>query len=121
MVELIEYVLAFTITAGLAVASVAFVHGALPGLEQVTSQSKADQIAGAARVAVVEGKATRLVLPLSGTSVSCESGTLDVSMSGREYRREIGFPCSFSSGSLTGVCTLLFPAPLTSLTMEATC
>lgn len=121
MVELIEYVIAFTISAGLAGASVALVQGALPGLDQVMSQSKADQIASAARISVAEDRNTTLVLPLQQTSVSCESGTLDVSIGGVQYEQEIGFPCAFASGSLTGLCTLSFAAPQTSLTLEAAC
>jgi len=121
MVELVEYAIAFTISAGLAAASVALVHGALPGLDQVMSQSKADQIASAARIAVAEDRNTTLLLPLQDTSVSCAAGTLDVSIGGAQYPQEIGFPCDFASGDLTGLCTLSFPAPEALLTLEASC
>ena len=82
MVEIIEYVLVFGITAGLAAASVMVVSGAMPGLGDVAAASASDQMAGAARIAAVEGRNVTLVLPLQSTSLSCDGGSLSVSVEG---------------------------------------
>ncbi len=121
MVELIEYVIAFGISAGVAGASVMLVNGAMPGLIQLASASKSDQVAGAARIAVVEDRNVTLLLPLRGSSVACSSGTLSVSIDGSTRAYKVGAPCSFDFRGLDGECTLTFSAPSDSLRLEASC
>jgi hypothetical protein len=121
MVELIEYVMIFGISAGVAGASVMLVNGAMPGLNQVASASKADQIAGAARIAVVEGRNVTLLLPLAGSSVSCAAGSLSVSVGGDPRAYDVGSPCSFDFRGLSGECTLVFSAPADALDLEVSC
>lgn len=121
MVELIEYVIAFGISAGVAGASVMLVNGAMPGLNQVASASKSDQVAGAARIAVVEGRNVTLLLPLRGSSIACAGGSLSVSIDGAPRAYDVGFPCDFDLQGLSGVCTLVFSAPASSLQLEANC
>ena len=121
MVELIEYVIVFAISAGVAGASVMLVNGAMPGLNQVASASKADQVAGAARRAVVEGKSVTLLLPLKGASIACADGSLSVSADGTVRAYDVAFPCSFDLKGLSGDCTLAFTAPANSLQLEAKC
>ncbi len=121
MVELIEYVIVFGISAGLAGASVMLVDGAMPGLNDVAAVSTSDQIAGAARIAVVEGRNVTLLLPLQGSSVDCAAGSLSISVGGDSRAYEIGFPCSFDFQGLNGACTLVFSAPADSLQLGVTC
>src|SRR2546428_6432135 len=111
MVELIEYVIAFGISAGVAGASVMLVNGAIPGLTQMAASSRSDQIAGGARIAIAEGRTTTLVLPLSGASIACADGALSVSAGRAPHSYSLGFPCSFGFDGLTGPCTLVFSAP----------
>jgi hypothetical protein len=121
MVELLEYVIAFGISAGVAGASVMLVSGALPGLNQVAAQSGADQIASAARIAVIEDKNVSLLLPLHDTSVACTGGSLSVATSNSTHSYGVGFPCSFDFLHLTGSCTLLFSVQANSLQLEVHC
>jgi hypothetical protein len=121
MVEIVEYVLVFGITAGLAAASVAIVSGAMPGLDGVAGASASDQIAGAARIAAVEGRNVTLALPLQGASLSCDGGDLSVTFDGQPRNYEVGFPCSFEYQGLTGDCTLTFSAPGDSLSLGVSC
>ena len=121
MVELIEYVIVFGISVGLAGACVALVEGAMPGLNQVASASKADQIAGAARIAAVEDSSVTLVLPLQDSSVSCSAGSLSVSVGGDPQSYGIGYPCSFDYQGLNGTCDLVFSAPAAALELGVTC
>lgn len=121
MVELIEYVIVFAVSAGVAGASVMLVNGAIPGLNQTASASKSDQIAGAARIAVVQGGNVTLVLPLQGTSIACQSGSLSVSIGGSTRAYSVGFPCSFDFQGLDGACDLVFSAPADSLQLGVTC
>jgi len=121
MVELIEYVIVFGISAGVAGASVMLVHGALPGLDLAGATSKSDQIGGAARLAVVEGRDVTLLLPLKSASVSCSGGALTVSLSSHPRVYPIDFPCTFSFQGLDGLCTLLFSATGNALGLKVTC
>jgi len=121
MVELIEYVIVFGISASVAGASVMLVNGAMPGLAQVAAVSKSDQVACAARIAVVEDRNVTLLLPLQGSSVACAAGTLSVSTGGGPRAYELGFPCSFDFQGLNGTCTLVFSAPADSLQLGVTC
>jgi hypothetical protein len=121
MVELIEYVIVFAISAGVAGASVMLVEGALPGLSEVAAASSSDQVAGAARISAVEGRSVTLLLPLQSSSISCAAGSLSVSISGDVRDYEVGLPCSFDFQSLNGDCTLVFSAPSDSLQLAVTC
>lgn len=121
MVELIEYVIAFGISAGVAGASVMLVNGAMPALSQIAASSKSDQIAGAARIAVVEGRNATLVLPLDGASITCADGALFVSEGRASTTYPLGFPCSFSFKGLNGTCALVFSAPEDSLRLKVSC
>lgn len=121
MVELMEYVILFGISASVAGASVILVDGAMPGLNQVASASKSDQVAGAARVAIIEDRNVTLLLPLSGSSIACSAGSLSVSVDGSRRTYDVGFPCAFSFYGLKGECTLVFSAPSDSLRLEAKC
>ncbi len=121
MVELIEYIIVFGISAGVAGASVVVVNWAMPGLGAAAAMSKSDQVAGAARIAVVEDKSVTLVLPLQGSSISCAAGSLSVSLDGRSQAYEVGFPCSFDFQGLNGACTLVFSPAADSLRLGVTC
>jgi hypothetical protein len=121
MVELIEYVIVFAISAGLAGASVMLVDGAVPGLNEVAAVSASDQVAGAARIAVVEGGNVTLLLPLQDSSVACSAGSLSVGIDSDSRAYDVGFPCSFDFQGLNGTCTLVFSAPAESLQLGVTC
>jgi hypothetical protein len=121
MVELLEYVIVFGISAGLAGASVMLVNGAVPGLSQVAAASAADQVAGAARIAVFEDRNVTLLLPLQDSSVACAAGSLSVSIDGHSRGYDLGFPCSFDFQGLSGECALVFSAPADSLNLGVTC
>jgi len=121
MVELIEYVIVFGISASVAGASVMLVNGAMPGLAQVAAVSKADQVAGAARIAVVEDRNVTLLLPLENSSIACADGTLSVSTGAATRDYGLGFPCSFDFSGLNGTCTLVFSVPSDYLLLGVTC
>ena len=121
MVELLEYVIAFGISAGVAGASVMLVNSAMPGLNQVASASKSDQVAGAARIAVLEDRSVTLLLPLRDSSMACADGSLSLSIEGSQRAYDVGLPCSFDFHGLTGECTLIFTASADSLQLEARC
>lgn len=121
MVELVEYAVIFGISAGIAGASVMLVTGALPGLEQVAAASTSDQIAGAARLAAVEGRNVTVLLPLHDTSVDCGGGSLKVTTGGMSREDETPLPCSFDFQTMSGECGLAFSVRQGSLTMGASC
>jgi hypothetical protein len=121
VVELVEYVIVFAVSAGVAGACVMLVQGAVPGLEQVAAVSRSDQLADAARLSVLEGKNVTLLMPLQDASVSCAGGSLSVSDGGGSNGYQVGYPCSFDYRGLNGTCTLVFSAPASSLLLEATC
>lgn len=121
MVELIEYVVVFAISAGVAGASVMLVDGALPGLNSLAAASTSDQLAGAARIAAVEDRNVTLLLPLKDSGVSCAAGSLSVSIGSESRLYEVGLPCSFDFQGLDGACTFVFSAPAEALTLEVTC
>jgi len=120
MVELIEYVIVIGISAGLAGASILVVEGAIPGLGGLASASRSDQIAGAAKLSVVEGGNATLLLPLQDESIACSSGSLVVSDAGGSHTYLVGYPCSFGLYGLTGPCTLTFSSKA-ALALEASC
>ncbi len=121
VVELIEYVIVFGISAGVAAASVAVVTGAAPGFDQVAAASKADQVAGAARLAWMGGGNVTVVLPLREASVSCQHGVLSTTIDGEQREYVLSLPCSFESTGLTGDCILEFSASHGSLMLEVSC
>ena len=93
----------------------------MPGLDEVASASKSDQIAGAARIAVIEGRSVTLLLPLQESSVSCEAGPLSVSEGGGSRTYGLGYPCSFDFNDLSGACALTFSVPGDSLELGVKC
>jgi len=121
MVELIEYVIVFGISAGVAGASVMLVDGAMPGLNEVAAVSTSDQVAGAARIAAIEDRNVTLLVPFQDAGVSCAAGSLSVSIDGVPRAYEVGFPCSFDFQGLNGACTLVFSAPADALRLAVTC
>jgi hypothetical protein len=123
MVELIEYILVFGISLGVAGVGIALVNGMAPGLNQMVSASQSEQVAGAARIAVVEGQNVTLLLPLTNATISCASGFLSVAINGPAQTYQLGYPCSFAFEALTGQCNLVFSEDEGSavLSMEATC
>ena len=121
MVELIEYVIVFAISAGVAGASVMLVDAALPGLNAMASAATSDQLGGAARIAVVEDRNVTLLVPLSDAGVSCAGGSFSVSIGGESRAYQVGFPCSFDFQGLNGACTMVFSAPAQALQLEVTC
>lgn len=120
MVELIEYVIAFAVSAGVAGAGLMVVGGAMPGLDQVSNASKADQIGGAASLSVVQGRDVSLLLPLVNATIACGSGTLSVSFGGAARHYEVYLPCSFDFRGLRGTCTLDFSSGA-ALALEVAC
>lgn len=121
MVELIEYVIVFGISVGLAGAAVMILQGAAPGIDQVAEASASDQIAGAARLAAVEGGNATLVLPLDDAAVSCSAGSLLISSGGTSRAYQVGYPCEFDYAELDGECTLVFSAASASLQLSVDC
>jgi hypothetical protein len=118
MVELMEYLLVFGVTAALAGFSVLTFSGFLPALHQTQGQSELEQVAGAAELAAQNGSAT-IVLPLTNATVSCESGTMTLHTAGTDYSSSIGADCGFSVTGLNGLCKLVFTRTASGVTMEA--
>ena len=121
MVELIEYILVFGVTLGIAGVGMAIVGGMVPGLNRMVSASQSGQVVGAARIAVVQGQNETLFLPLTNATISCASGSLSVSLNGPPQTYELGYPCSFSASDMTGQCDLTFYEAASTLGMEADC
>lgn len=117
MVEVIEYLLVFGVTALLAGFSVAVFGGYLPTLRQTQGQSELDQIVGAAGLAATNGTAV-LVLPLNDAALSCSNGTISLSTGGANYSSGIGASCGFSVSGLNGLCTLVFTRDPGGLVLE---
>ena len=107
MVELIEYVLVFGVTASLTAFSLMVVSGALPILGQSQSKAQLEEIEGAAGLAALKGNAT-IVLPLSDVSLSCSDGQMSLSSGSSLYSSPVTFPCSFSYSKVSCLCTLSF-------------
>ena len=121
MVELIEYVIVFGISAGAAGAALMLVHGMVPGLNAVAAASESDQIAGAARIAVAQDRNVTLLLPLHDASVSCQDGELTVSTDENSRSYSLYYPCHFQSPGLSGDCSLAFFVQQESIQFEAKC
>jgi hypothetical protein len=107
VVEVVEYVLVFAITALLAGFSVVVAQGSLPVLHRTQGGAEFDALTGAATSAAVEGSAT-VVIPLSNADISCSMGNMTFSSEGLNYTSNIGYPCSFALSGVTCVCNLVF-------------
>ena len=107
MVEILEYILVFAITALLGGFSVLVVQGALPVLHQTQGAAEFDELTGAASSAAIEGSAT-VVIPLSNASIGCSQGTMVFSSGGLSYRSPLEYPCSFAYSGLSCLCRLVF-------------
>jgi hypothetical protein len=117
LVEVIEYLLVFGVTAALAGFSVLVFGGFLPMLHQTQDQAELDQIAGAAGLAAENGTAT-LVLPLSNATVTCSNETIQLSTGGVSYSSGIGASCGFSVTGLNGLCKLVFTRSADGVVLE---
>jgi hypothetical protein len=117
LVEIIEYLLVFGVTAVLAGFSVLVFGGSLPTLHQTQDQAELDQIAGAAGLAAENGTAT-LALPLSNATISCSDGIVELSTGGGSFSAGIGASCGFSVSGLNGLCTLLFTRSSSGVALE---
>lgn len=107
MVELIEYLLVFGVTAAVAGFSVVVFGGFLPTLHETQSQAELDQIADAAGLAAQNGSAS-LVLPFDNASISCVGGVITFSTGGDTYSSSVAVSCDFSYAGLNGICNLVF-------------
>ncbi len=107
MVEILEYVLVFGITALLSGFSVLVVQGSLPVLHQTQNGAEFDELTGAATSAYVEGNST-VVVPLSDASVGCSQGIMTFSSGGLNYTSHVGFACSFAYSGVSCLCKLVF-------------
>jgi len=121
MVELIEYIIVFGVSAGLAGASVMLVGQAMPGLNEIASTSKSDQLAAAARISIAEGRNVTLLLPVQDSSIACAQGTMTVSMAESTATYALAYPCSFEYFDLTGACNFQFASPADSLELGVKC
>jgi hypothetical protein len=111
LVEVIEYLLVFGVTAALAGFSVLVFGGFLPMLHQTQDQAELDQIAGAAGLAAENGTAT-LVLPLSNATVTCSNETIQLSTGG------VSYSSGFSVTGLNGLCKLVFTRSADGVVLE---
>jgi hypothetical protein len=107
LVEVIEYLLVFGVTAVLAGFSVAVFGGAVPTLGHAQGQAEVDQVAGAAELAAENGTSV-VVLPLSNATVACSNGVIQLTTSGTSYSAAVDASCSFSFTGLNGLCSLEF-------------
>lgn len=120
MVEILEYILVFAITAALAGFSVLVLQGSLPVLDQTQGRSEFNELSGAATVAAVGGSA-ELVLPLDNASIGCSQGGLTFSSGGLNYDSPLGYPCDFGYAGLSGTCKLEFTREVDALALEVDC
>ena len=107
MVEILEYVLVFAVTASISGFSVVILSGSLPILGQSQVHAQLDEISGAAGLAELKGNSS-VVLPLSNASISCSGGVVSLSSGGSDYSTNVGYPCHFGFTGLTCLCTLTF-------------
>jgi hypothetical protein len=117
VVELIEYLLVFGVTASLAGFSILVFGGFLPTLHQTQGQAELDQIAGAAGLAAQNGSAG-LVLTMNNASVACSGDVVQLSTGGATFTTSIGASCDFSASNLNGVCKLVFTRTEAGVGME---
>lgn len=107
MVEVVEYLLVFAITAAVAGFSVVVFNSSLPAIRQTQGDAQASQISGAIELAAANGDAT-LVLPLSNATISCSGGAVDLVTGGQTYVSGVSTGCGFSVSGLTCECDLYF-------------
>lgn len=107
MVELVEYMLVFGLTVTISVLGFVILGGALPVLSQTQTKAQLEEIQGAADLAAIRGNAT-LIMPLSNVSLDCSQGDLTLSSGGSSYSAPYSYPCSFSLGGVSCLCTLVF-------------
>jgi hypothetical protein len=107
VVEILEYLLVFAITAMMAGFSVVVVQDSLPVLHQTQGGAEFDELSGAATSAAVAGSAT-VVMPLSDASIGCSQGVIAFSAGGLNYTSRLGYPCNFSFSGVTCLCQLVF-------------
>lgn len=107
MVEVMEYLLVFAVTAAIAGFSIFVFNGSVPGIRQTQGQAEVDQVAGAVELAAANGNAT-LTLPLSGASLSCSQGVVELTSDGQTYSSYVSSGCAFSVSGLSCVCSLSF-------------
>lgn len=119
MVELIEYLLVFGVTAAIAGFSLLVFSGFLPVIHQAAGQSEVDQIAGAAVAASQDGNAS-VVLTLTNATVSCSDGSVDLSTGGNTYYSSIGAACDFAASNLDGLYVFSFTRSPSGVALEVT-
>ena len=107
MVEILEYVIVFAVTALLSGFSVLVVQGSLPVLRQTQNGAEFDELTGAATSADLEGTST-VVMPLSDASIGCSQGIMTFSSGALNYTSQVGFACSFAYSGVTCLCKLVF-------------
>jgi hypothetical protein len=107
VVEILEYILVFAITAMMAGFSVVVVQGTLPVLHQTQGGAEFDELSGAASSAAVEGSAT-VVIPLSNATIGCSQGVIAFTSGGLTYTSQLGYPCSFAYSGVSCLCELVF-------------
>jgi hypothetical protein len=120
LVELVEYLLVFGVTTIVAAFSVLVFGGFVPTIHQTQDQSELDQIAGAAALAAENGTAT-VVLPLTGATIQCSDGMIQLSTGGFSYSSAIGASCGFSDSGLNGLCKLVFTRSTEGVGLEVDC
>ena len=120
MVEIVEYLLVFGVTASLAGFSLLVFGGFLPTIQHTQGQTQVDQMAGAAALAAENGNAS-LVLPLVNASLTCSQGVFQLSEGGQQYgSSNVGISCDFTVTGLNGICRLTFTRVDTGVTLEVT-
>jgi len=121
MVEVLEYLLVFSVTVLLAGFSLIVFGGLLPNVASSQGQTEVEQLAGSAALAAAEGNSS-VVLPMADATVSCAHGVVYLSQGNREYSSSsIGAACSFKLSDLDGMCRMVFTRGQRGVDMEAAC
>lgn len=108
MVEIIEYLLVFGVTAAVAGFSLVVLGGFVPTIDHTEGQAVVDRIAAAATTASQNGSSS-VSLYLSDASISCSAGSVVLTEGGQQYTSDaIGPLCTFSASGLDGACTITF-------------
>lgn len=107
MVEILEYIVVFAVTAAVAGFSIFVFGGSVPQIHTAQGESEVSQVAGAVDLAAADGNSS-LSLTLSNASLSCSQGSVDLTMGGQTYSSSVASACSFTITGLSCTCDLSF-------------
>lgn len=108
MVEVLEYILAFAISSGLAASGFLLLQGYYPLVNQITMSSQFSQIANTAELALLNDANETILVSLDSASITCRANLLSLASPDASYSTALNGHCNFSSPPLNGQHSLTF-------------